>query len=177
MQKIYHIYLRITALLPATIIFIMAKKDSISYIPDNLFYTLLIALGVGLISLIATRFSFYLAHKLPKTPFPKNFIVDIKPANDAFLPSYLGYFFVALSAPTTVGLLTAFFVILIFLILSKGAYFNPIYFIFGYNFYYTKDEKNVRNLIISKTIFKVPQDVEITELGRINDFTFIDLTK
>lgn len=101
-------------------------------------------------------------------------IREIEQANNAFLPSYLGYFFVALSISdfTTLGFI--YIVLFVFTFLSQSLYFNPLYLVFGYQFYYITTETNVKIFIISKRIIKNPSNIEFPKLKRINNFTFID---
>lgn len=101
-------------------------------------------------------------------------IHEIEQANNAFLPSYLGYFFVALSVSdlTTLGFI--YFVLFVFTFLSQALYFNPLYLVFGYQFYNITTETNVKIFIISKRMIKNPSNLEFPKLKRINNFTFID---
>lgn len=102
-------------------------------------------------------------------------ISTIEPANDAFLPSYLGYFFVALSVPNIEVFLYIFGIIGIFVFSSRISYFNPIFFLFGYHFYYVVNNKNIKVLIITRKRLKEPKRASLQELKRINDYTFIDM--
>ncbi|MCT1398568.1 hypothetical protein M4D81_06055 [Paenibacillus sp. p3-SID867] len=101
-------------------------------------------------------------------------INEIEQANNAFLPSYLGYFFVALSVSdfTTLGFI--YFVLFVFTFLSQALYFNPLYLVFGYQFYNITTDTNVKIFIISKRVIKNPSNLEFLKLKRINNFTFID---
>ena len=55
-------------------------------------------------------------------------IKEIEQANNAFLPSYLGYFFVALSVPYCDTLIFVFGILFIFTFLSQTLYFNPLFY-------------------------------------------------
>ena len=100
----------------------------------------------------------------------KGSVEEIEIAVDSFLPSYLGYFFVALSVPD----IKIFFLIYLFVYKSGLAHFNPILLILGYKYYYFISE-NIKNLIISKRKFRDPKEIEIKNLRRINDYTFIEI--
>lgn len=101
-------------------------------------------------------------------------IVDVEQANNAFLPSYLGYFFVALSIPYFETLIFVFGILFVFTFLSQTLYFNPLFLFFKYHFYYITTDNNVKNFIITKKVLKKPSATSFTELKRINNFTFID---
>ena len=98
----------------------------------------------------------------------------IEQANNAFLPSYLGYFFVALSVPYCDTLIFVFGILFIFTFLSQTLYFNPLFLFFGYHFYYLTTDNNIRIFIITRQKLKDPKKESFSKLKRINNFTFID---
>ncbi|MFC3414768.1 hypothetical protein [Algoriphagus hitonicola] len=102
-------------------------------------------------------------------------ITAIEQANNAYLPSYLGYFFVALSVPFYDTLIFVFAILFIFTFLSQTLYFNPLFLFFGFHFYYLTTENNIKIFLITKRILKDPKGLEFPELKRINDFTFIEI--
>jgi hypothetical protein len=104
-------------------------------------------------------------------------IIEIEQANNAYLPSYLGYFFVALSVPYGDTLIFVFGILFLFTFLSQTLYFNPLFLIFGYHFYYLTTVNNVKIFIITKKELKGPHKLTFPSLKRINNFTFIDKQK
>ncbi|TGM09647.1 hypothetical protein EHQ86_00335 [Leptospira yasudae] len=104
----------------------------------------------------------------------KSAIREVEQANNAYLPSYLGYFFVALSVPHNDTLVFVFAILFLFTFLSQTLYFNPLFLVFGYHFYYLTTETNIKIFVISKRILKNPDGLIFPNLKRINDFTFID---
>src|SRR5690606_38431226 len=101
-------------------------------------------------------------------------IVEVEQANNAFLPSYLGYFFVALSVNNSETLIFVFSILFIFTFLSQTLYFNPLFLFFGYHFYNISTVNKVKLFIITKQKINQPEEVEFQKLKRINNFTFID---
>lgn len=105
-----------------------------------------------------------------------NNIKEIELANHTFLPTYLGYFFVSLSITTgdwiTFGVIYA--MVFLFTFYSQTNYFNPLFILLGYQFYYVTTVNNVKLFMITKKLMKDPSVYEFTNLKRINDFTFID---
>ncbi|AWP26690.1 hypothetical protein B9D94_08695 [Paenibacillus sp. Cedars] len=101
-------------------------------------------------------------------------IKEVEQANNTFLPSYLGYFFVALSVTHHETLIFVFFILFLFTFLSQTLYFNPLYLVFGYQFYYVTTDTNVKVFIITKRTLKNPSKLDFPNLKRINNFTFID---
>ncbi|MCT8975009.1 hypothetical protein N4T77_00200 [Clostridium sp. CX1] len=120
-------------------------------------------------SLLLKNFLSY--DSIEKTP------LDIEQANNSFLPSYLGYFFVALSVPTTETLWFIYFILFVFTFCSQAMYFNPIFLIFGYQFYNMTTADNIKIFLISRKQIKTTKELVFPMLKRINNFTFIDVEK
>ena len=121
------------------------------------------------ISMILKKFLSY--DSIEKPP------LDIEQANNSFLPSYLGYFFVSLSVPTTETLWFIYGILFIFTFCSQAMYFNPIFLIFGYQFYNMTTADNVKIFLISRKEIKTTKELVFPMLRRINNFTFIDVEK
>ncbi len=129
-----------------------------------------------LIPFFLTFLSILIARYLGEDNISIGTIKSIEQANNAFLPSYLGYFFVALSIPYVDTLVFVFAILFVFTFLSQTLYFNPLFLIFKYHFYYLTTTNEIKIFIITRRILKDPKVTEFEKLKRINDFTFIDLT-
>ena len=101
-------------------------------------------------------------------------ITDIEAANNSYLPSYLGYFFVALSINDWNTLIWVGILILIFSYFSQTLYFNPMFFLFRYKFYNVTVDTGMKFFVISKKNITSIKDLKFTNLKRINNYTFID---
>ena len=99
---------------------------------------------------------------------------NVELANDNYMPSYLGYFFVALSIGDMRVLLVVFCILLVFLLCSQNLYYNPLFLLYGYKFYYVTSKSGMRMFIISKREIKEAEGLKFSNLRRINNFTFID---
>ena len=99
---------------------------------------------------------------------------SVEEANDTFLPSYLGYFFVALGVESIETMIFVYLMIFVFTYLSQTSYYNPMFLLFGYKFYYIVTVNNVRLFIISKKNINTTKDIKFSKLRRINNTTFID---
>ena len=73
---------------------------------------------------------------------------DVHLADGEFLPTYLGYFFVALSISDLLSLIFIYLILLVFVCLSQTKYFNPIYLLFGYHFYHAATEHGTNIFIV-----------------------------
>ena len=123
--------------------------------------------------LLLTKLSIWLSSKLGKTTFRSGDIVSIEYANNSFLPSYLGYFFVALSIDTWSTLWFVYALLFVFTFFSQALYFNPLFLVFRYNFYNLTTKNGATIFLISKNEFKNPKNIEI-ETRKINNYTFIE---
>jgi len=105
MNTVFRVLLTFNATSLLVIIFLVQKgytlgylfpKDDvlnwISLLPNAVSYLLYV-----LVPVLLTGLSIVLSSKLGKDQFKKGEIESIEHANNSFLPSYLGYFFVALS--------------------------------------------------------------------------------
>lgn len=125
------------------------------------------------IPVILTGISFFLQRFLSNSSIehePKS----IELANNSFLPSYLGYFFVALSIPDIRTLLFVYLIIFVFTYNSQTTYFNPVYLIWGYHFYFLTTIDDRRILVITRKQLSGVDGAVFPRLKRINDFCFID---
>lgn len=179
MNFLYRLLLTFNATSLIIVVFLVKKQVLINgiscyleKIPNYISYIiyLLIPIGLTYLSLLIARF-------LSKDNISEGSISSIEQANNAFLPSYLGYFFVALSVPYVKTLIFVFAILFIFTFLSQTLYFNPLFLVFGFHFYYLNTTNNVQLFIITKKELKEPKSIDIDQLRRINNFTFIDISK
>jgi hypothetical protein len=111
---------------------------------------------------------------LGKDEFKAGKVASIEHANNSFLPSYLGYFFVALSIGNWETLWFVYGVLFVFTFLSQALYFNPLFLLFGYEFYNIATKNGTAIFLISKERYKKPDDIQIPLAYRINNYTFIE---
>lgn len=101
-------------------------------------------------------------------------LLSVEEANNTFLPSYLGYFFVALGVETTEAMIFVYLIVFVFTYFSQTLYYNPIFLLLGYKFYYITTENNVKLFVISKKEIKSAKETVFPRLRRINNTTFIE---
>lgn len=128
-----------------------------------------------IISIGFARFTIWIVSFLDGDIISKGTITFIEPANGIHLPVYLGYFFVALSINDFDVFAYIFAILCLFSFLAETLYFNPLYLLFGYHFYYATSNKNIKVLIITQQNFKDPKLVQFKTIKRINNFTFMDI--
>lgn len=127
-----------------------------------------------LVPIVLTGFSILLSALLGKDSFESGQIVSIEHANNSFLPSYLGYFFVALSIGNWETLGFVYGVLFMFTFLSQALYFNPLFLLFGFDFYNITTKNGAVVFLISRNGYKTPSNIEISQARRINNYTFIE---
>lgn len=124
-----------------------------------LFLTILISLGI--------------CKLLPKTTISQ--VISIDASNNDFLDNYFAFFFVALSVKGATAFWTVFSITILFTFVSRVSYFNPVFLVFGYKFYYIQAGEKVKVMLISKKKLLSPQSFESASVRRINDYTFIEI--
>ncbi|HBU8664185.1 TPA: hypothetical protein MDD69_001193 [Klebsiella oxytoca] len=127
-----------------------------------------------MIPVLLTALSIFLSRGLGSDDFKEGDVVSIEHANNSFLPSYLGYFFVALSISSWSALFFVYGILFIFTFLSQALYFNPLFLIFRYEFYNIQTKGGASIFLISKYKYKTPKQIVISRAFRINDYTFIE---
>lgn len=179
MNTVFRLLLTFNATSLLVIVFLVQKGFSIGHffskcpylvnLPNAVSY-----IGYLLVPIALTGISILLSPCLGKDSFGEGQIVSIEHANNSFLPSYLGYFFVALSVGNWETLAIVYGVLFVFTFLSQALYFNPLFLIFGFSFYNITTKNGAVVFLISRCSYKTPLDVVIPKAHRINNYTFIE---
>ena len=161
------------------IIFLVKENVMLSTLFPSIFFlksvpAIISYIGYTSAPILLTGVSIFLSRYLGRDEFRKGEIDSIELANNSFLPSYLGYFFVALSIPNWNVLWFIYFLLFIFTFLSQALYFNPLFLVFGYEFYNIKTKAGTVVFLISRNHYRKPGDIEIPIAHRINNYTFIE---
>lgn len=125
------------------------------------------------LSIIFSVICLFIAHFLPNEIISGG-ITQVDSANGSYLPSYLGYFFVALSINDFETFVCVGVLIFIFTFFSQAPIFNPMFLLFGYNFYVVNVQNQITFFVISKKNIQSLKGLEFTNLKRINNYTYID---
>jgi len=175
----YRLLLTITATSLLLIIFVVQKGYTLGYFFEKCTYLIELPNAISyalylFIPIILTGLSIFLSKFLGKDEFKAGEVVAIEHANNSFLPSYLGYFFVALSIGNWETLIFIYGVLFVFTFLSQALYFNPLFLLFGFEFYNIKTKSGATIFLISRERYKTPSDIVIDRAYRINNYTFIE---
>ncbi|MGA4445855.1 hypothetical protein ACPA0O_01030 [Ectopseudomonas chengduensis] len=131
-------------------------------------------LAYMLIPVALTKIIILVSVFLPERNFERGSIIEIGHANNSFLPSYLGYFFVALSIPDVDVLIFVYTLLFLFTYLSQALYFNPLFLVFGFQFYNIKTLNGAELFLISKKSYKIPKEIGVSSCHSINDYTLME---
>jgi hypothetical protein len=108
-------------------------------------------------------------------PEKLNVCEEFSLADNEFLPTYLGYFFVSLSINDDITMVILYVIIFLFTFLSQAQYFNPIFLLFGYHYYHILTPKGTRVFVIAHgKVIRNKKFMNFQNLRRINDTTFIE---
>ena len=127
------------------------------------------------IPFIATGISLLLCRFLSNDDIKS--IKSIETSNNDFLANYLAFFFVALSVKgdNMLAFWVVFGMTVLFTFVSRVSYFNPMFLIFGFNFYYVHTSDDVKVMLITRAKIKKPGDFNASIVKRINNYTFIEI--
>ena len=95
-------------------------------------------------------------------------------ADNEFIPTYLGYFFVSLSVADNMTMAFIYAIVFVFTWLSQTQYFNPLYLLLGYHYYHVLTEQGTRIFVIAPgTVIRNSRDISFDSLKRVNDTTYL----
>jgi hypothetical protein len=173
MSFLYRLFLAFNSTFLIIVIYLIKEYYFLTILDTHVKYISWLLFILVPVSLTAT--SFLVAKLLARDAIADRSISEIELANNSFLPTYLGYFFVSLGVNDVPTLTVVFLIIYVFTFLSQSLYFNPIFLLFGYQFYFIKTTNNIKIFLITKKHLKKPGDDGFDNLRRINDYTFIDM--
>ena len=150
--------------------------ESVTYVAYVIYFIALLFL-----SFFSIRFSL---KYLDQDVIERKKVKEFEQANDFYLPIYLGYAFVAISLPTLKSFILFFVLMLIVLARTRFFYFNPIFLVLGYKFYFIKHIDDSKVLVISKKEIKTIDELfedsngdmrSYIALTKVNEYTFLIL--
>lgn len=171
MNLIFKFFLTFNASSTMIVVYLIKKEYNLPFLerfPNWVSYIVFL-----LVPLIITLIIVWMKKFLSKDDINYE-LLNIEEANNAFLPSYLGYFFVALGVESEESMIFIYLIVFVFTFLSQTLYYNPLFLLFGYKFYYITTVNNVRLFIVSKKEINTTKGIVFPKLRRINNTTFID---
>lgn len=169
MKKIYRILLACNSIIIFFVVYLIKSHVMIPVLKyEWLSYFLYIVCTV-----VFSRICLLLARFLPDEILNGG-IKEAELADGSYLPSYLGYFFVALSISDISTMMWIGGIIFVFISFSQTLYFNPMFLLFGYRFYYLTMDNGMKLFVLTKVPIKKVKELHFDRLKRINEYTFID---
>ena len=132
------------------------------------FYIVVVLVYTGLLILL-------FKHLRPGELRNKN-IEHLDADNSGFLAMILAYVFVGLSINNAWTLMAIILFLLIFNLCGSSYIYNPLFYIFGYRYYYITSSKT-KILLMTKTRYPLGAIVDFKQCGCLNDYTYIDISK
>lgn len=168
MQLIFRLLLTFSATSWMIVIYVIKSKWTISTLPAWIIAILLLLVPIVL-SFISVWISRFLG---------EDYLFECEEfslADNEFLPTYLGYFFISLSVSDRYTMTFLYIIVFVFTYLSQTQYFNPIFLLFGYHYYHILTRPGSRVFVICRGKFvRNKENLSFSHLRRINDTTYIE---
>lgn len=168
MKRFYRVLLDCNAISLFFIVYLIKKHETVVVIRAELAF-LACLIGIMLFTWICIRLSKFLPDEIICGG-----IKEVELADGAYLPSFLGYFFVALSIDDNITLIAMAVIIFVFTYHSQTLYFNPLFLLFGYRFYNITIDNGMKIFVLTRKPIKNVEGLKFNNLKRINNYTFID---
>lgn len=167
MNVLFRVLLAINATSWMIVVYVVKESITFRDIPTLFFGVILLCVPVCL-SAISIKMSSYLeSDTLGECS-------ELILADNEFLPTYLGYFFVSLSIPNFITFIYLYIIVFVFTYISQTQYFNPIFLIFRYHYYHILTERGTRVFVIAYgDVIRNKDNISFDNLKRINDTTYI----
>ena len=101
-------------------------------------------------------------------------VCEISADNSSFLAMILGYVFVGLSINNVHTLVVIMGLLLIFNLCGNSYIFNPLFYLFGYRYYYLTSS-GIKFLVMTKKNINLGSKGDFSNAKCLNDFTYIDI--
>lgn len=168
MDILYKLLLTISATSWMAIIYTIKEGWSVGSLPPLIFGIILLLIPVGL-----SLLSIYIAKFLGEDSLQK--CEEYSLADNEFLPTYLGYFFLSVSVSELSTMIVIYLIVFVFTYLSQTQYFNPLYLMFGYHYYHILTPQGTRVFVIARgKVIRNKENIIFNHLKRMNDTTYIE---
>ena len=138
-------------------------------LPQYYSYVVYVVLPVFFAWLLTKLFS-----KLRPGELQPGCISEISADNSSFLAMILGYIFVGLSINNIHALFVIMGLLLIFHLCGNSYIFNPLFYLFGYRYYYLTSS-GIKFLVMTKQRINLGANGDFSKSKCLNDFTYIDI--
>ena len=114
--------------------------------------------------------------KLRSGELKEDNIEELNADNSGLLAMILAYVFVGLSINNGWTLIAVMSFLLIFNLCGSSHIYNPLFYLFGYHYYYVSSSKT-KFLVMTKVKYPLGSGVDFSNCKCLNDYTYIDMSK
>lgn len=112
--------------------------------------------------------------KLNCDSIPQKNITKCEPIGSTFLVTFFAYIFIGLSVDSYVSLTVVYAIVILLCAKSEIYMYNPLYHLFGYNYYYVYVNES-RFLVMTKKDALFKKNVSFEKLAKISSLTYVDI--
>lgn len=113
--------------------------------------------------------------KLRSGELKKENIEELDADNSGLLAMILAYVFVGLSINNGWTLIAVMLLLLIFNLSGSSHIYNPLFYLFGYHYYYVTSSKT-KLLVMTKIKYPLGSLADFSNCKCLNDYTYIDMS-
>lgn len=99
----------------------------------------------------------------------------VSPVGGNFLASFFAYIFLGLSINNFYILAVIYSALTIMCFCTQMYLYNPMFILFGYNYFYIKVSGGLNIILLTKKKFGLGDKGDLKGIRRLNDYTYIDL--
>lgn len=140
-------------------------------LPQWVSFMAYIVLVIGFAGMLTLMFKYLRPGELLKLN-----IEQLDADNSGLLAMILAYVFVGLSINNGWTLIAVMLFLLIFNLCGSSHIYNPLFYLFGYHYYYVTSSKT-KILVMTRTKYPLGANANFKQCGCLNDYTYIDLSK
>lgn len=98
----------------------------------------------------------------------------INEANNDFIANYLGFFFIGIGLNNSYTLIFVYIIVFVLTFASQTQFFNPMFLVLRYKYYYVATSDGVNTMIISRKCYTKANELSTESLKRLSDTAFIE---
>lgn len=168
MEILYKLLLTINATSWMVIIYTIKEGWTVGTLSPLIFGIILLFIPV-----VLSLLSIFIAKFLGEDSLQK--CEEYSLADNEFLPTYLGYFFLSVSVSELNTMIVIYLIVFVFTYISQTQYFNPLYLLFGYHYYHILTPEGTRVFVIARgKVIRNKENISFSHLKRMNDTTYIE---
>ncbi len=179
MLVLYKLFFTLVSLLLLAVIYLINSSIEIGRLTGLHLWFDMPAIVSYLIYIVGSLFLTWLCtlafSKMETISLQSTNIKGIESADSTFVPMYLAYVFVGVSIQNEISLILCYLLIAIICFFAQNYYFNPLFYILGYRYYFVINSADKKLLIMTKKHIYLGQEIDFANLKRLNDYSYVDI--